>query len=427
MTHDRDTLIIGAGPAGLAAALGLGDRATLLERATTVGGLSRSIEFQGATFDLGGHSFHTPHPAVRDLVFDSLEMYEQTRDARCFAYGSMIPYPFQKHFRELADERVVRECAAGLDLADASPGAANFEEFICRRFGPGIGEHFMLPYNRKLWAGDLTRMAADWTAERVAAPEGKEEKFDTSGGKRKPLQSTTSVAYPAKGGFGEIYKALARRVSDLRLGVSLARVRVADRVVVTDTGEELPWQQLVSTLPLPELLDRLDEVPHELVRDAARLDYLSMKMTLVAIGHPVDTEIQRVYCAQPEIPAHKIAINHNSSDYLRAQPHHGIMCEISYSAYKPVPDEGLPERVVTSLVQLGLIGDPSEVLEVRIVDCKYAYPVPTHDRSAIVERVREWLAERGIYSVGRFAEWAYINSDECLSRGLSLGTRLRDA
>jgi hypothetical protein len=56
----------------------------------------------GAVFDLGGHSFHTPHPEIRELVFDSLEMYEQKRDARCYTHGMMIPYPFQANFRHVA-------------------------------------------------------------------------------------------------------------------------------------------------------------------------------------------------------------------------------------------------------------------------------------------------------------------------------------
>jgi len=39
----------------------------VLEGATEVAGLSRSLVLDGAVFDLGGHSFHTPHPVVREL------------------------------------------------------------------------------------------------------------------------------------------------------------------------------------------------------------------------------------------------------------------------------------------------------------------------------------------------------------------------
>ena len=78
-----DTIVIGAGPAGFGAALALGDSAVVLESRETAGGLCRSLTLDGAIFDLGGHSFTSPHPAIRRLIFDALEMEEQNRDAWC--------------------------------------------------------------------------------------------------------------------------------------------------------------------------------------------------------------------------------------------------------------------------------------------------------------------------------------------------------
>ena len=69
-----DTVVIGAGPAGLGAALALGDCAIVLESRETVAGLCGTVALDGAIFDLGGHSFSTPHPGIRRLVFDALEM-----------------------------------------------------------------------------------------------------------------------------------------------------------------------------------------------------------------------------------------------------------------------------------------------------------------------------------------------------------------
>ena len=68
-TLKADTIVIGAGPAGLGAALALGDSAIVLESQETVAGLCGTLTLDGAIFDLGGHSFHTPHPAVRPADF----------------------------------------------------------------------------------------------------------------------------------------------------------------------------------------------------------------------------------------------------------------------------------------------------------------------------------------------------------------------
>ena len=73
------------------------------------------------------------------------------------------------------------------------------------------------------------------------------------------------------------------------------------------------------------------------------LEYMSLKCILVAIDHPVDTDIQRIYSADNDIPAHKTAINHNSSDWLRNRKQHGIKGEVSYSPFKQFPREDLEE------------------------------------------------------------------------------------
>src|SRR6266481_9486285 len=87
---NADTIVIGAGPAGLGAALALGNSAIVLESRETVAGLCGSLTLDGAIFDLGGRSFSTTHPAIRRLVFDALEMKEQNRDAWCWLNGEWV-------------------------------------------------------------------------------------------------------------------------------------------------------------------------------------------------------------------------------------------------------------------------------------------------------------------------------------------------
>jgi protoporphyrinogen oxidase len=418
-----EVVVLGAGPAGIGAALSLGSRALLLERAEAAGGVSGSIEFEGAVFDIGGHSFHTPHPHIRQLVEEAVELYEQQRDARCFSHGHMLPYPFQKHFRDIPNESVVRACAEGLPAIPASAKAGNFSEFIERRFGAGISRHFLRPYNEKLWGANLARLAAEWVGERVAAPEGVEETFDERGGKRKPLQPGTRVAYPARGGFGSIMTALAQRLPNVRYGQNVTRIDLRARRLSTAGGQTYPFGELVSSLPLPVLVQLCGDVPPEVRRAVNQLECLSLKVILLVVGHPVDTPIQRIYCADQTVPAHKIAINHNSSPYLRALPHHGIMAEVS-CANGVEPDDVLVRWTVAGLQQMGVLNSPADVVATRVLSVKYAYPVPTLARDVLVTQALEWLKLHHIHTVGRFGEWAYINSDEALHRGVRLGAAL---
>ena len=424
MCRPPGVVILGAGPAGICAALPLGSDAVILEQHRDVGGLARSFDFHGVVFDLGGHSFHSPHPEIRDLVYSSVEMYEQKREARCYADKTLISYPFQKYFRDLKDQKIVNDCERGLRTAAQAARSENLEDYLYERFGTGLAEHFLLPYNRQLWGNDLTQIATDWVAERIATPLGKNESFETSGGRRKPLQSDTTVAYPARGGFGEITKAVGSRVRNVRFGAKVKLVDPRAKKLVMSTGEVLSWQRLVSTLPLNKFLDMIDGVPPALRVDVSRLKHISLKLICVVIGRPVGTPIQRIYSADGESPAHKIGIASNSSDYLRSLPVCGVFGEVAHIPGGAATNDVLQARFVASLEQIGLIKDAQEITAISTIELPYAYPVPTIDRSAIVARVKAWLHEHGIETIGRFAEWAYINSDEAMFRGLRAGQRL---
>lgn len=415
------TIILGGGPAGLATAIGHGPDALVLEQQAHVGGLAASVEIDGVTFDLGGHSFHTPHPDVKKLVYDSVEMFEQRRIARCFAYNSMIQYPFQKHFQDLQDSTVVDECLSGLKTIQKITEATTLDSYLLKKFGAGIAEHFMLPYNEKLWGKRLQRIVTGWVQERI--PQRSDQAASRPEGKRQPLYDDTIVAYPVKGGFGEIASALSRQVGHLRTNTSVTVISSGRRELRTADGQVFHWQQLVSTLPVPSLLQLLDDCPQHLRNMAAELEYVSLGFALVRLNGRLDTEIQRVYCADETSPAHKIVLCNTASQYLRQKPNHGIMGEISLTDGRRL-DRRVMQRFINGLIEMGLLDSEERVAGASFVETKYGYPVQTATAGDTIKRIKEWLEERGIHTVGRFGEWSYINSDEAIFRGLSLGRNL---
>ena len=417
-----DTIILGAGPAGIGAAITLGRRAIVLERSPEVAGLCRTVELDGAVFDIGGHSFHTPHEKVRRLVFDAMPMEQQRRDAWCLVGSSWIAYPFQQHFAALPDAALRATCARGLAAAAGWREAVNFDSYLDLRFGAGIAEAFLRPYNTKLWGTDLARMSADWVTERLAAPAGTEQRFDEKGGVRLPLQADTTVAYPTHGGFGAIFRALARQATDLRLGQAAVRIDPLQRTLQTSLGETLRWRQIVSTLPLPALLVMLPAVPAEIATSVAALEALPVYLVMVVLEGRGQVDRQRVYCAGQELPGHKVVFNHTSSTWLREKPRHGILIEVAGgNEHDPAV---LTRKAIAGLAETGLIKRASEVRRVEVIRLDLGYPVPTHARAATLRSVRAWLAELDIAIAGRFAEWAYINSDEALARGMDIGNAL---
>jgi UDP-galactopyranose mutase len=423
MANDN-LLIIGAGPAGLALAHLYDGHSRILEQSHEVGGLCRSIELGGAVFDIGGHSFHSPHPEVTRIVEDLMagRWHTQRRDARVFFQGQLIDYPFQQHLEQISDVAVAAECKRSLPAADAQISATNFDEWILARFGEGVARHFMLPYNRKLWARDLRRMSCEWVGERIAHSDpGKKH----DGPARAPLRRDNEVSYPTTGGFAEIYRAMAGKSGPIEFDQHIVHIDPVGKIARAANGNSWSWQRLVSTMPLPALLRAIAGTPAELIADADKLEFLSLKVLMLVVGKKLRDEPQRVYVADPEVPAHKIAFNHTSSPSLRERPRHGIMCEIAYSPEKqPASDADLERRTIEWLVDARLLASPRDIVEAMVVDVPYGYPVYTHSRPAILERIERHLARHDIHTIGRFGHWDYVNSDGCIWQALNLARQL---
>ena len=152
-----------------------------------------------------------------------------------------------------------------------------------RRFGRGITELFMRPYNRKLWGADLTRLDTEWVAERVAAPVGTAESSISKSGRRSPLPKEAVIAYPAKGGYGEIFQALARRVADLRLRQCVTSIDPRTSTLRTANGETASWRRIVSTLPLPALLRLIPNVPAAISSAVSELEALPITLVMLVL------------------------------------------------------------------------------------------------------------------------------------------------
>jgi len=101
------------------------------------------------------------------------------------------------------------------------------------------------------------------------------------------------------------------------------------------------------------------------------------------------------------------------------------MGEISYSEEKPArSDADLQSATLDWLIDSRLVRSAADVAEFRVEDIRFAYPVYTHDRPAILARIRAYLEPFGIYSFGRFGGWDYVNSDACIWQGWNLASRL---
>jgi len=169
-------LIIGAGPAGLTASYLLtkaGHSVTVLEQdPLLVGGISRTVNYKGYLFDIGGHRFFSKSREVVDLWNELLpdDFIERPRLSRIYYGGKYYSYPL-KAFEALANLGIFTSflCVLSYGWAKLTPVAApkSFHQWVRNQFGEKLFSIFFRTYTEKVWGMSCDDISADWAAQRI--------------------------------------------------------------------------------------------------------------------------------------------------------------------------------------------------------------------------------------------------------------------
>lgn len=469
-------VVIGAGPTGLSAAYHLGGDTLLVERNDRVGGWCRSINDAGFTFDYAGHIMFSNDAYVHKLYAMLLgeNVHWQDREAWVFSKNVYTRYPFQGSLYGLPAD-VIKECIVGaveakmenlkaaMQAADGSvtPIAAaqagcmeepdvikdccgdgvlesttrlgppsgtperrlrprNFDDFIYKVWGAGIAKHFAIPYNRKLWAVPLNEMETSWLGGRVPEPNLDEMIEGALSPAPKPMGPNARFGYPLRGGFQALMDGFLPQLKNPpRLNTEVTNVSPSKRTVTLNGSEVVRYRTLVSTMPLPLLIDAMgDEAPANIRAAADNLRYVSVRCVNIAVDRENITDKHWIYYPEDTV-FHRIFVQGNASPHCNAPGGFGFTCEITYSSYKPLPADGddLIQRCIDDCIKVGFIRADDKIRVANQVDMPFAYVVYDHARRRNVALIREWLKSRDIILAGRYSEWEYYNSDHAFVAG----------
>ncbi|MBE5252529.1 NAD(P)-binding protein [Mixta mediterraneensis] len=449
-------LIIGAGPTGLSAGYHYGEGAIILEKNATPGGWCRSVEDHGFTFDYAGHIMFSQDPYVLQL-YDMLlgdNLHWQEREAWIYNDGIYTRYPFQSALYGLPAE-VVKECILGainarygetqartvpLEVArqrrdccadgavpdgetcapEGDAVSENFEQFIMRTWGEGIAQHFALPYNKKLWKVPLSEMETSWLGGRVPLPDLAQIIDGALQPLAKPVGPNARFGYPLRGGFQALMSGFLPHLKcTLETDATLIKIMPQAHIAMLADGRHYRYEQLISTMPLPELIKLMgDEVPENVQLAAKKLRYVSVRCVNLGIDRANLTEKHWIYYPGDTL-FHRIFVQGNASPHCNPPGGFGLTCEMTYSEDKPLPLQGdaLIERCREDCIKVGMIRSEDTILSATQVDMPYAYVVYDHARQANVALIRQWLLTQDIHLSGRYSEWEYYNSDHAFLAG----------
>jgi protoporphyrinogen oxidase len=428
-------LILGAGLAGLSAACSLRDEDTLvLEKEDEAGGLCRSREVDGFTFDCTGHLLHLRDPSLRDWLLGMLPgaFASVERQSLIYSHGVYTGYPFQANTYGLPPE-VVRECVVGFvesllkRPSDGGIAPADFRAWVLATFGEGIARHFMFPYNEKLYRVDLGEMECGWVSWSIPRPTLDEVVRGALGIEVKGLGYNPRFLYPRSGGIAIIPKALQQRCGEVRPSTAVRAVDLPGRRVHLASGEAVEYERLVSTLPLDAFLGMLEPVVEpSLMKARTRLRAVQVVNLNLGIDRERVLRGHWVYFPEPAFPFYRVGSPTNYSAGVAPAGCSSLYVEVARRRDEPLDAARLEEECLEGLRRAGILRSGDRIVAREILTLDPAYVIYDHFRRDALPAIHRILEAYGVISTGRFGAWEYGSMESALKQGREAALQVRD-
>lgn len=441
--NGKQVVIIGGGPAGLTAAYTLcraSVAAVVLEKDDILGGLSRTVNYQGYHFDIGGHRFFTKVKSVEEVwreVLDDGDFLRRRRLSRIYYNKKFIHYPlrFSSTLVQIGVRNGVQVVLSYL-WARLFPEShvASFEQWVTNQFGKRFYQLFFKTYTEKIWGIPCKELSAEWAAQRIkglSLSAAFKNLFLKRRGKGKEPVIKTLIEefdYPRRGP-GMMWEAMAGRIiesgGDIRMAAQVVKIRWnasgIEAVEVDRQGsrEVLRGSHFISSMPIRELVSRLSpEAPPDVLAASARLNYRDF-ITVVLIVNRRDVFPDNwIYIHDPGVRMGRIQNFKNWSPDM-VDDSEKTCLGLEYFCFEgdglwAMKDEELIELGKRELAQTGLV-QPSEVAGGVVVRVPKAYPVYDHTYKEALRVVRCFLDRLdNLQLVGRNGMHKYNNQDHSM-------------
>ncbi len=438
-------LVLGAGPAGLAAAYNLAKAkrpVTVLEASPFVGGLARSFTWEDHIVDLGPHRFFTKIEVVNRLWEEVLgeDIVQVDRLTRIYYRGKFFYYPLKpwNAFFGLGPIRSVHAVLSYLwAKVSPHPDEKSFEGWVTNRFGKVLYETFFKTYTEKLWGIPCTEIGADWAGQRIKGLSLSEAiKNAFFGGKGNKVKTLVDrFGYPRRG-TGMFYERMAERVrewgGDVRLGEPATTIRhdgrgrVTEVVTRTQDGTERvhPAPYLLSSMPLTLLIQGMDPPPPpEILEASRRLVFRNTILAYVMVDGVDLFPDNWIYVHAPEVRMGRLTNFRNWSGELAPAGSKKTPLVVEFWCFDedPIwsaPDQELVDQAARELETVGLIRK-SQVTTGKVIRLRRCYPVYKQGYLEHLEPIIAWLKGfSNLQPIGRYGAFKYNNQDHSLLMGI---------
>ena len=420
------TAVLGGGLTGLTLARLLHERGVdviVLEAGQAYGGLCRSTQKDGFTFDIGGsHIIFSRDDEVLAFMRRMIDGNEQTnnRNTKIFYQGRYVKYPFENGLSDLpADDRFfcISEFIKTLITLEKGELSApkNFKDWIYHTFGKGIAECYMVPYNEKIWKYPTEQMSLHWVDGRIPRPPVDDIIRSAIGIETEGYTHQAVFSYPLDGGIEALVRGIARPIkSKIRTGFSVTSVKKAgNRWLVSNGADTIEVDRVISTIPIQHLLPCLENVPAEVAAACRALVYNSLVCVNIGIRGEVQP-ISWMYLPDKKLgKTNRLSFPSNFSAHAAPAGCSSVLAEITHQPGDEIAQMGDDEliREVTDMFGAMDICTPDQIVHTSVVRQPFAYVVYDLAYQQNIAIIRDFCTQAGIPLVGRFAQFEYLNMD----------------
>ncbi|MFQ5561308.1 MAG: FAD-dependent oxidoreductase, partial [Nitrospinota bacterium] len=434
----KKVLVLGGGVTGLTVAATLsrkGHTVTLLEAENTVGGLARTMKFNGQQYDLGPHEFCTNHPSLVNYLKELLEddFLVRHKQSAQFFMDRLIDYPIKPlHILRQMDNFLILRIFFEIIYFRfknllVEPMDYSFKQWVENRFGVTMYEIYFKPYTEKVWGIDPGQLDLRTASDRIGFNSvfdilyktllyyftGKEQ-FNSI---HNPLKSKF---YYSNGGIGTLMEALSRQCKDagctVRLNWTVKEVLVEEqkiKTVVSENGEtETGYDYVVSTIPLTKLNETMGRGDLNF-----NLRYRGMIFCFLEVPRKNPSPYHWLY-----FPEKKYSFQRTSEFSLfeanMTKPGHSAICaEVACFPTDPLwqsDDEDIVGFVEKDLIDASVLNEPKGVKE-WVYRENYAYPIQVNGFLEHVSNSLSYIKSiTNLTTTGRQGLYKYCNMNECM-------------
>ncbi|MDD5674528.1 MAG: FAD-dependent oxidoreductase, partial [Chitinivibrionales bacterium] len=292
----------------------------------------------------------------------------------------------------------------------------NFEDWILAHFGSGIADHFLVPYNRKLYKRHPRELAPDCAGRFIPDSDLKLLLRGALSDQKPMLGYNATFLYPRTGGIESLSSALAHDLSGIRLNDPAVSVDPETKTVLMRSGKALAYDSLISTQPITHLVASIKNVPEEVLSASKRLRHVSVFNLNLGVKGLADTK-HWLYVPEVKFPFYRIGYYHNFSQDLVPPGHGSLYIEVSYDPIQGIDAAATTEKIIADIIDIGIIPRREAIAAQKVIDVPFGYAIHDAERQPALKIIHEFLQAKRIFSVGRFGSWGYTSMEDSFLQG----------